>query len=146
VAGQSDLAERVRKITVPVRDGGILSVSSGAWTHSSLGSTRRDVIFDNTCYSGGYYLATSATDVLVDEGQLPGPGNSFCLPGCASSYTVDAFRFSYCTENTVPEAVIRFDNLYQPCNPYTIFDPEVASFTLVGLPVRRKRVCSPVGR
>ncbi len=112
-----------------VRDGGVFQLSTGTWTRkASSASLGADTIYDNTCSSG--YVGFLSGDTYVDEGRLPGPNSG----GCATSYRVDGFQISYCTDRPVPGPFeIGFYDSYVACATVIGATPSGA-FSLSGLP------------
>jgi hypothetical protein len=136
VAPQSVLpSTRLRPVTSPVRDAGILHVASNTWTRkASAAALGLDTIYDNTL-STGYYFALSG-DTFVDEGRLPSlnsPTSLSSRPGCATSYVVDGFQIRYCTDQPDPALELRFFESYVACASVIGVTPTGAA-TPMGLP------------
>ncbi len=134
---QSQLpSTRLHRITAPVRDAGILHVATNTWTRkASAASLGSDTIYDNT--AGGEYFSTLSGDTYVDEGRLPSPTsptNISSRPGCATSYSIDGFEISYCTDRVSPAPFhMAFYGSYVACSSVIGVTP-TAEFLLSGLP------------
>ncbi len=129
-------ANRLRPVTAPVRDAGILHVATGTWTRkASAASLGADTIYDNT--AGGMYYLPLSGDTYIDEGRLPSPTsptNFVSRPGCATSYTIDGFQIAYCTNRISPAPFqVGFYGSYVACSSVIGVTP-TAEFLLSGLP------------
>ncbi|MCY2960261.1 MAG: hypothetical protein NTY35_08845 [Planctomycetota bacterium] len=136
-AAQSQLpSTRLHRVTAPVRDAGILHVATNTWTRkASAASLGADTIYDNTI-AGVYYLGLSG-DTVVDEGRLPSPSsptNTWSRPGCATSYDIEGFQISYCTDRVSPAPFqVRFYGTYVPCASVIGVSP-TADILIAGVP------------
>jgi hypothetical protein len=137
VAPQSVLpSTRLRPVTSPVRDAGILHVASNTWTRrTSAAALGLDVVYDNTCSAG--YIAILEGNTFVDEGRLPSPTSPTTLasrPGCATSYTIDGFQLGYCANVPQPAPLeVAFFPSYVACTTATGLTP-AATIAVSGLP------------
>jgi len=136
-AAQSQLpSTRLHRVTAPVRDAGVLHVGTNTWTRkASAASLGADTIYDNT--ASGVYFAALSGDTLVDEGRLPSPSSPTNLtsrPGCATSYDIEGFQISYCTDRVSPDPFqVRFYETYAPCSSM-IGVPPTADILIAAVP------------
>ncbi len=132
---QAASARGFRPILAPVRAAGTLHLADGSWTRKANAvSLGWDVLYDNTC--DAHYFASLSGDTYVDEGYLPAPNTpdtATLKPGCATSYTIDGFQISYCTDQSNAAFTYSFYDHYSACSSVVGVTP-VASFALTGLP------------
>jgi hypothetical protein len=116
------------------KDAGVYHVSTGTWTrHASQASVGADIIYGNDCFSNagntGYIgFGNLNGNVLIDEGVLPSPTHPANLneqPGCSTSYVVDGFQVSFCTDQ---------DKGSTGTFTYTFYESYASCSAPVGLP------------
>jgi hypothetical protein len=131
VLSASSSAQTARPVPARPRDAGVYHVATDTWTRkASAASLGANVVYDNTCTTG-YYVALSG-DTFVDEGRLPSP-SSAAFPGCATSYQIDGFTISYCTDQAPATWSFGFFEQHQPCTSTVGVQPTAGfSVTLPG--------------
>ena len=96
--GQQQLS--AHKMLGPVKDAGIFHVGTGTWTRGSGAKANLgpDVIF-RADVSSGYFGTGWEGSPGIDEGILPGTGNSNQTgnPGPRDDYVIDGAEFGYCS-------------------------------------------------
>lgn len=101
--GPKNGAAFIQPITAPVLDAGIYHVGTGTWTRGSSAKANLgpDIIF-NADTGMGYFSTLPANAEVVDEGILPGTGNTNKTgnAGPNDSYLIDGFQFGYCNTST----------------------------------------------
>ena len=101
--GPKNGAAFIQPITAPVLDAGIYHVGTGTWTRGSSAKANLgpDIIF-NADTGMGYFSSLPANAEVVDEGILPGTGNTNKTgnAGPNDTYLIDGFQFGYCTTST----------------------------------------------
>jgi|GEM_PF-1405568 len=109
-------------ITGAIRDAGIYHQATNTWTRKSAqADIGADIIYSNTLPTGYFYGLT--LDTFIDEGRIPSPtsptqtaGLQLSRPGCATSYTIDGVRFTYCTLAAAGgNFTLNFYGSYIPC-------------------------------
>jgi hypothetical protein len=134
-------------ITPTVQYAGVLHLATGTWTMPGQGGGSQPVsgpgiIYDNTCLPSNSYLPVPVGAKITDEGRLPAM-NSVVIPntnglgndsevGTQNSYTIDGFRFAYCTKATVTRSYTI--NFYEAYNSCSTPPAPTASFNITGLP------------
>jgi hypothetical protein len=116
--GQQQLS--AHKMIGPVKDAGIFHVGTGTWTRGSGAKANLgpDVIFRSDV-SSGYFGTGWEGGAGIDEGILPGTGNSNQTgnPGPLDNYSIDGAEFSYCS---LSSAWVNWDfdlyDSYVPCD------------------------------
>jgi hypothetical protein len=147
---QGDLRSRLRPISAPVRHGGVYHVATGTWTRggSMANLTGPDVIYDNTCASGGYVSGQITSEKWQHRSRVPSPTGPTTpslfygaprndeAPGCRTSYLVNGFQIGYCSQR--PSGLGTIDYLFEFADSYTACGATdmvpAQSFAVTGLP------------
>ena len=147
-SAQSDASSKLRPITSPVKNAGVLHLGTGTWTRPTSGQaflSGLDILYANTCASI-YYSGQGQGERYTDEGAIPDqgqvstastliPGGVDTSPGTQASYLINGFEIAYCTYSSAFAVEIGFYDNYEPVGvTCTIPGVPSASFQITGLP------------
>jgi hypothetical protein len=151
-SAQRELKSPVRPITSPFRRAGVYHVATGTWTRNGqlANLTGPDIIYNNSCSSGGYFAAMQTGQKFQHRSRVPttaangapttpryfDPLKNNEAPGCDTSYLVNGFQVAYCSQRPSGLGTLAFDfefaNAYLWCS-YLDMVPDV-TFNVTGLP------------
>lgn len=114
------------RVPTTSRHAGIYHVSSGTWTRraSATAAFGPDVIYSNTAPSG-YFSSAGGNggfapgSTNIDEGGIPGTGNTDHPLANRDEYSVNGFEIGYCDLDTTPRSSgweIGFYSKYDSCS------------------------------
>lgn len=145
---QSDMSARVRPITSPVKNAGVLHLGTGTWTRNATAQaflSGPEIVYANTCNSG-YYFGNDSGEQVTDEGAIPDQGQAQTPSGfvaggfdtdqgCQQTYNINGFQIAYCTYSTTFTAEVNFyDNYEAVGTACSVPGAPTASFAISGLP------------
>jgi hypothetical protein len=149
---QNQLGSRLKPITSPFRRAGVYHVATGTWTRNGqlANLSGPDVIYNNSCSSGGYFAAMQSGEKWQHRSRVPttaangaptipnalDPTKNDEAPGCDTSYLVNGFQVAYCSER--PSGLGTFEHDFEFASAYLFCGgsdmvPQ-ASFHVIGLP------------
>jgi hypothetical protein len=144
---QEKLRSRLKPITAPMRHAGVYHVGTGTWTRNGtlVNLVGSDVIYNNTCNSGGYFAFMLTGEKFQHRSAIPSPTHPYVqtvvpvgtgfdqAPGCSSSYVVDGFQFAYCSSaTTTVDWILEYADFYGLCGAGEMVPTQ--SFHLTGMP------------
>lgn len=140
-SAQTNASQRLARVTAPVKDAGVYSLSTGTWTRNNSATQNfGDTIFLNDSQSGFFGIMYTSEE-WMDEGRIPSTASSVqTTVGSHDGYTVDGWQFAYCTTqgpvgSANPDIINFFYEDYIPCtDPQAGGVTAVAGFLVPGVP------------